>query len=367
MTRFSTIANPFTPTFGEIPLSFVGRRDETRRIARAFESSGRDPYLSTLISGARGTGKTALLRYAVQAAESSGWIAVSANAGADMLESIYERTCDKAAHLIDTFETGNMTGITAGPVGVSLDHPVGSQPTWHTRMARLLAKLTEQDVGLFIAIDEVRPELDEVITLASSYQVFVGEHLKVALFLAGLPRATSQLINHKSVSFLRRSMQFKLDSVADYDAEIALEKTVRAGGKTIDADALRYAAAATGGYPFMIQLVGYRIWEWGEQHDSLGLEDAEKGVAYARREFDDRILAPSFYELSAGDRAFLKAMLEDADYSTVSEIGSRLGRGSSYAAQYKRRLLDQGVIEENYDKSVRFALPGMREFVAAHA
>ena len=43
-----------------------------------------------------------------------------------------------------------------------------------------------------------------------------------------------------------------------------------------------------------------------------------------------------------------------------------MGRGNSYAAQYKRRLLDRGVIEEGYDKSLTFALPGMGEFVANH-
>ena len=161
-------------------------------------------------------------------------------------------------------------------------------------------------------------------------------------------------------------MQFKLGSVADYEAELALEKTIYAGGKTIEPEALRYAAKATGGYPFLIQLVGYRIWEWGEDHEVLTMKDAEKGIGYALREFDDRILAPSFYEMSAGDRAFAKAMLQDEENSTISDIAKRIGRSNSYTAQYKRRLLEQGVIEENYDKSVRFSLPGMREFVTAH-
>ena len=359
--------NPFTPTFGEIPYSLVGRRDETKRIERAFSSSGRDPYLSTLITGARGTGKTALLRFAARTSESFGWIAVSAYCKSGMLETLYELACDRVAHIVDVQDHAHLTNVTAGPVGFSWEQPIGSQPTWHTRMSRLLARLSEKGVGLLFVVDEVQPSVEELIELVGSYQVFVGERFKTALFLAGLPRETSQLISSESVSFFRRSMQFKLGSVADYDAELALEKTVRAGGKTIEPDALHYAAQATGGYPFMIQLVGYRIWEWGEDHDVLGMEDAQKGVSYAKREFEDRILAPSFHEMSAGDRAFAKAMLQDEQYSTVSDIAKRLGRGNSYAGQYKRRLLEQGVIEEGYDKSVRFSLPGMREFVAAHA
>ncbi len=357
--------NPFIPSFGELPYSLAGRRDETHHISRAFEASGRDPYLFTLLTGARGTGKTALLSYAAQEAEANGWIAVSTFAVPGMLEMLYESACDKAAHIVDISEGAHLTGITAGPVGASWERPVGEQASWHTRMSRLVSKLSERGTGVLFTLDEVDPELDEVIMLVSSCQIFVREGLRVALYIAGLPRATSQLISHQSVSFLRRAMQFRFGSVADYDAELALEKTILAAGKTIDADALAYAAKATGGYPFMIQLVGYRIWEWGEEHDGLTADDARRGVATAQREFDDRILAPSFYDLSNMDRAFLRAMLEDDGPSTLSDIAQRLGRGNSYAAQYKRRLLDQGVIEEGYDKGLSFALPGMREFISA--
>ena len=59
-----------------------------------------------------------------------------------------------------------------------------------------------------------------------------------------------------------------------------------------------------------------------------------------------------------------EAAADDLDGALV-DIAARMGRGNSYAAQYKRRLLDQGIIEEGYDKSLSFGLPGMREFVAA--
>lgn len=360
------LTNPFIPLFGEVPYSLAGRRDEIKRIERAFESPGNDPYRFTLITGPRGSGKTSLLTFAAKTAEQHGWIAVNSYAVPGMLEVLYDQARLNVEHIVSTSERPHLSSITAGPVGLSWDHPIGAQESWHTRMTRLLLLLAEKGVGLLFTLDEVRADLDEVIVLASSCQIFLRENFKIALYIAGLPRDTSQLITHESTSFLRRAMQFKLGSVADYEAELALEKTIYAGGKTIEPEALRYAAKATGGYPFLIQLVGYRIWEWGEDHEVLTMKDAEKGIGYALREFDDRILAPSFYEMSAGDRAFAKAMLQDEEYSTISDIAKRIGRSNSYTAQYKRRLLEQGVIEENYDKSVRFSLPGMREFVAAH-
>ena len=116
-----------------------------------------------------------------------------------------------------------------------------------------------------------------------------------------------------------------------------------------------------------MQLVGYYLVQNSKAGALIDNKVLDKAERASLSDMKNNVFEPVLAPLSDNDRAFLKAMLEDADCSTVAEIGSRLGRGSSYAAQYKRRLLDQGVIEENYDKSVRFALPGMREFVAAHA
>ena len=53
--------NPFTPTFGEVPAHMAGRSVVLNDLKRALSSSKRHPNLTTIITGARGTGKTALL------------------------------------------------------------------------------------------------------------------------------------------------------------------------------------------------------------------------------------------------------------------------------------------------------------------
>ena len=52
------LKNPFTPTFGEAPLHLAGRRGLLGNLNRAYGRLARDPFLTTLVSGARGTGKT---------------------------------------------------------------------------------------------------------------------------------------------------------------------------------------------------------------------------------------------------------------------------------------------------------------------
>ncbi len=82
--------NPFTPTFGEVPAYMAGRAQLIGDMITAFERSGRSPDLSTVISGARGTGKTALLSLIAEEARKRGWVAVSVAALPGMLEDIEE-------------------------------------------------------------------------------------------------------------------------------------------------------------------------------------------------------------------------------------------------------------------------------------
>lgn len=60
---------------------------------------------------------------------------------------------------------------------------------------------------------------------------------------------------------------------------------------------------------------------------------------------------------------FLLAMLPDSGPSKVSEIAKRMGVASNYASQYKRRLLEDGVIGERGRGLVGFDIPAFREFL----
>ena len=80
-------------------------------------------------------------------------------------------------------------------------------------------------------------------------------------------------------------------------------------------------------------------------------------------ELRDRILETTYRELSDKDIEFLLAMLPDSGPSSVSEIAKRMGVASNYASQYKRRLLEDGVIGERGRGLVGFDIPAFREFL----
>lgn len=357
--------NPFTPSFGEVPLYMAGRTRLINELIRALESPRRHPGLTTCVSGARGTGKTALLTLVAHEAEQRGWVCASATAIPGMLEDIFEQTVDASSHLVaSTGADARVTGVGIGEfLRVEWEAPSRKEGNWRTRMSGLLDALAQNDTGLLITVDEVRADLDEMILLAAVYQHFVREGRRVGLLMAGLPFNVSQLLQDKSVSFLRRAQGAFLGRIADLDVELAFTRTITRGGRSISADALSRAVKAIAGFPFMLQLVGFRAWDQAPEEAEISYADTEAGIELAKREMRERILPATCRELSSGDVKFLKAMLPDEDVSSTADIASRLGRSSSYVSQYRRRLMEQGVIGERGRGYVGFEVPMMREYL----
>lgn len=366
MSQDSYLENPFTPTFGEVPAYLAGRSLLLNELKRAYSSKRRHPSLTTAITGARGSGKTALMAAAATEAEGSGWIAVRTVALPGMLDDVLISARRQGAHLLSETPSARLSSIDIGQlVGIEWENP--DLPTnWRNEITLLLDQLEATDTGLLITVDEVQPTLPEMIHLAAVYQLLVTEGRKVALLLAGLPHNMLALEKDKRVSFLRRAQKRYLGRIPDFEVEQAMARTIEQGGRTIEDEALRTIAQAAGGFPFMMQLVGFRTWDIGEGYGEITQQDAEEGVRLANAELLEGIIKVTYDSLSKGDQAFLAAMLELSEPSS-SEVAKVLGKSASYALQYKNRLLGQGVIEEAAGGQLSFSLPLMREYVASRA
>lgn len=364
MTTAAGLKNPFTPTFGQIPPFMAGRDDVIRELLRSFDHGVGDPNLASIFVGARGTGKTALLTFLSEAAASRGWISASVSAVPGMLDDIEQRALAAAAHLTGPRETARLTGITLGQViGLEWEQEDARPANWRTRMTALLDSLAASDTGLLIVVDEVKVDLDEMVQLATVYQHFVREGRKVALLMAGLPSKVSALLRDDTVSFLRRANYRSLGRIDDREILDALRKSVETAGRSIDDDALNRAVAAIDGFPYMMQLVGYRMWEESPHASAISLADVERGAVLAAADIEHKILETTYRELSKGDLRFLQTMLEDNGPSDVADIKERLGKKSNYVSQYKRRLMAQGVLEDCGHGMLRIELPLFKDYL----
>ena len=358
------MANPFTPNFGQVPIQMAGRDALMEEMVSAFESGPGDPNLSTILVGARGTGKTALLSKLALEAERREWIAVEVTAAPGMLEDVEQQALRKAAHLVSTGDGPRLKAINVAQIlGFEWENAPELRGNWRSRMTDIIEALAERGVGLLITVDEVEPRLEEMVTLVTVYQHFVREGRKVALIMAGLPHKVSGLVSGESTSFLRRACQHRLAAVQDYEVAEALRQTIEGAGKSVEDEALEAAVEAIEGFPFMMQLVGYRAWQASGEGEAVTAADVERGVRLARGDMRYRVLKPTLDELSDCDLDFIAAMLEDSDGSLPADIGERLGRGTGHVSSYRRRLLDRGVIQQRGRNRLEFALPLLREYL----
>lgn len=354
--------NPFTPNFGQIPLHIAGRDIIISDIMRALDAPSGNPAQTSILVGSRGTGKTALLSYFAEQAQAKGWLSVNVNCVPGVQEDILERTIHASEEFLPAKARKHIKSLKLGNIlTVDLDSEASTEGNWRTKMTAILDELNKLNKGLFITIDEISPDLDEMIQIASVYQLWLREGRKVSLLMAGLPSGIFSLINSKSVSFLRRASQYTLERIPDHEIEKAFIDTLDDSEKTVTQDALPVVVNAIAGFPYMLQLVGYRAWEAAD--DTIDIKASETGIAMAAKDFESRVLIATLQELSDVDRSFLTAMLPDSDISDISDIQCRMSKSSGYISQYRARLLESGVIESRGRGKVAFALPGLREYL----
>ena len=356
--------NPFTPSFGKIPAIMAGRSRIIQEMEQALLSNGGDPNLCSLFSGPRGVGKTVLLSYLSNHATKLGWISANVTARPGMLEDIIERATEAANELASSKREARITSLSVPTLfSISWEYRDPASGNWRTRMNKLLDVLEAHDIGLLITIDEIDPELDELIDFSATYQHFVREDRRVALLVAGLPARISSLLSDKSVSFLRRASQHHIGRIADHDVRDAFRATIAEAGKGIDDDALAILVRATDGFAYMMQLAGFRTW--GCSHEgTIHADEASRGAELARQDFINGVIVKTIRELSVGDLAFLEAMLPDeSGLSAMSDIAERMGKTAGYARVYRTRLVEQGVIDTPTRGHVAFSMPLLRDYL----
>ena len=357
--------NPFTPNFGQVPMYMAGREQIIQEVMRALDEDAGSPARTSIMIGARGTGKTALLSYFAAEAQKVGWLSANVSCVSGMREDILEQAVLAAEEHLPAQKKRALKSISLGNlIGVEWENKEQREGNWRTRITRLLMELEKADVGLLITVDEVTAKLDEMIQLASVHQHLMREKRKLALLMAGLPTEVSSLLNDRSVSFLRRANQYYMTRLEDHDTRNAFRKTVEGSGKRISEEALNAAVAAIDGFPYMIQLVGFRAWEESGNSKQIQTPAVTRGIALAKQDFETRVLRATVQELSQGDTAFLRAMLPDDKISEIADIEQRMKKNSGYVSRYRARLVERGVITAAGRGRVEFALPGLREYLA---
>lgn len=365
--------SPFTPTFGASPPILAGRGELIEEFAEALEDGPGASGRATIYSGARGTGKTVLLNAVEDEARSHGWLVVSETATPGFISRLSDdhlprMLADHDPKAVRRHLTGFGLPANLGGLDWARVERHARTLSFRSKVELLTDLLKETESGLLITLDELHhqpvAELREFGTVA---QHMIREQREFAFAAASLPAAIDEVLADELMTFLRRADRHHLGSVDPSAVRQALEQPIVSAGRTITVDALEAMVAATSGYPFMIQLVGDRVWRAAGDSPTITLEHADAGIDAAKRRLGQLVHAPALADASDVAKSFLLAMAQDDGPSTLADIGRRLGANSNYTSQYRLRLLALELIKPAGHGRVEFALPYLRDYLREHA
>ena len=370
--------NPFKPTAGKMPPILIGRQAVIDDFTDGLRNGAGAPGRLMLVTGQRGFGKTVVLTELGNVARDAGWVEVAETASPGFVERLAERL-EASAH--------KGARITASP---QLTVPmVGSLSLGSVEMGNAAAPSTLRDainqrlkrmdkgLGVLITLDEAQgADIDELVALGTAVQHVIrdqdatdlsdADKRGVALVISALPSMVDDLLDQKVLTFLRRAMREDLAEVPVPDVRNAYLKTVRENGMNISLVNAQMAAEASAGYPYMVQLSGYYMWQSADRKGAVAIEanDVQQGIKDAGVAFEEAVCAPAFVRLTEPQRRFVLAMAQDSPRpSNVADVAERTGRSRGWAGKYRLSLIQEHVIRAEGRGLVGYAIPRFDSYV----
>jgi len=352
--------NPYNPSFGKRPERFLGRDTIAHEALTALDNEN-SPWRTTLVTGVRGSGKTALLSDIGDSASANGCIVISVTSEKFMLEDILSQLHTKTPKTIGR-KLPKPSKVTIGALELDVNKSVPYfLNNFRYQITQMLEDLKRKKLKVLFLVDEAQKHSEEMRTFITTYQHLIREGFDVYLIMAGLPNVISDILNDSVLTFLRRANQVVLDNVdlslVSYDyIEVFMDEF------DVSGEILEKAASVTKGYPYLIQLVGFYLWD----NLSSGVYKTvvlDKVIVQAKAMMFQNVHKPLYRELSAGDREFVFAMAADERLSKFADIISRTGKAKNNLSTYRLRLLDRGYIKVARRGELIFSFPFTREFL----
>lgn len=361
--------NPFRPGFGSWPPAFVGREHVELLFVDGLENGPGSRYHNSLVTGARGLGKTVLLASFRDIAEARGYLTVAVDANDGMLRRIVrdllllEQTLeDGPTWTASKVQAGATVGVLRGNLDFTKSDagdPLTNDPMTMLKplLERVSARIVETGgAGLLLTVDELHAAAPrELERLGNDLQ-----HVQdVAFAGAALPSIVDLIFNERGATFFSRVARFELEPLTTAESVEALCTPFDHAKIGYARPEMTRAADRTLGYPYLVQLLGYEIWHRLDEGDSIEGDVIDDAYEAANEQSILDVLQPTWRQLSPSSRRVLMVLAQDDEgRATVKEVREALGKTSSWVSVYRARLITAGVI--------RAAGRGVIELSAGH-
>ena len=361
-----------------MPPVLMGREQDISDFFEGLANGAGAPGRLMLVTGQRGFGKTVLLTEFVRIARSQGWPVLMETANEGMCRRIVDalqpaKPIVSEGTLAPSLSIDGLASASLGGIRVTSKEIA---PTLRSAINKRLANV-EEGKGILFAIDEAQAGTrEEMVALATAIQLVIQEQdltdlpdsrkKGVAFVFAGVPSLVDEYLDDKVLTFLRRCQRHDLGEIPIPDVRNGYLQVALDNGKTMDEDVAMHAAEATGGFPYMIQLVGYYLWQSSDTRRSTTIElaDVDRAIRDAARGFEDAVCAPAYRGLTRAQRDFCLAMLADGDAaSDVREVARRAKRGEAWGRRYRKSLIDAHILVSDAPNMVRFSIPHFADYL----
>jgi len=355
--------NPFNPNFGIPPVLFLDREEIVNTVSNGIKELSSSPYQTTLIYGTRGYGKTVLLNdICGRFSNDKKWIVVYLSSQSNILLDLTESLARKSKTKSDkTRETLSVSVSSHGLTLSAKDKKTQESTSYKNELEAIFEKIQKRGISVLIAIDEVA-NTEEVRRFVSVYNVLKNQKFPIALLMTGLPKNISELQNEKVLTFLLRSARVNLDALSKLNIKYSYKETFDSAGIEVADSVLTRMTQMTNGYPYAFQLLGYLLWELNTK--TITDKTIDKIAEKYRIELYKNVYTKIYSDMTRVEKEFVTVMAHcSQDEVETKYLVEKTKKTKGYVSTYRRRLIDDQVIESTERGFVKFTLPYFKDFI----
>lgn len=331
-------SNPYSMMFDQTPREIISRDDQQNEMINAF-LSGQYIYM---ISGVHGSGKTVFMTVVASKYQSKDWIVININTASTA--SVLEQIAIRLSQYDDLTKNIEIPKI-------SLCLKINDNKTFYNAEQAVLLMLEEvkkHNKKILITVDEVT-NTESIREFVGAFQIWIREYLPVYLLMTGLYENIRDLQNENNLTFLYRAPRIELSPLSLLEIQRNYEENLNVS----DTQA-QEMARATKGYSFAFQALGHEVWSENGLTEKAKKRYQEDLFEYSYRKIWD--------DLSNNDKKVCEAIAK-SNSSAVADIRDITGFEGNKFNQYRKRLIEKGIIYSKEKGYIVFCLPLFKEFV----